>query len=96
MVHTAMVGMVCGGDKDGDVQSTASVLNGIGVGGFSVQVATDNEAALKCLVRERPVSECSWTSLRLQATGIERAVCIVKEGIYANWLALEAIAKCRS
>ena len=34
MVHTGMVGMVvCGGDKERDVQSTASVLNEIGVGG---------------------------------------------------------------
>ena len=47
MVHTGMVGMVvCGGDKERDVQSTASVLNEIGVGGLSVEVATDNEALL--------------------------------------------------
>ena len=51
MVHTGMVGMVvCGGDRERDVQSTASVLNEIGVGGLSVEVATDNEAALKYLV----------------------------------------------
>ena len=51
MVHTGMVGMVvCGGDKERDVQSTAAVLNEIGVGGLSVEVATDNEAALKSLV----------------------------------------------
>ena len=36
-------------------QSTASVLNEIGVGGLSVEVATDNEAALKSLV-ERGLS----------------------------------------
>ena len=48
MVHTGMVGMVvCSGDKERDVQSTAAVLNEIGVGGLSVEVATDNEAALK-------------------------------------------------
>ena len=48
MVHTGMAGtVVCGGDKERDVQSTASVLNEIGVGGLSVEVATDNEAALK-------------------------------------------------
>ena len=36
MVHTGMVGMVvCGGDKERDVQSTATVLNEIGVGGLS-------------------------------------------------------------
>ena len=46
MVHTGMVGMVvCRGDKKRDVQSTAAVLNEIGVGGLSVEVATDNEAA---------------------------------------------------
>ena len=51
MVHTGMVGMVvCGGDKERDVQSTAAVLNEIGVGGLSAEVATDNEAALKSLV----------------------------------------------
>ena len=51
IVHTGMVGMVvCGGDRERDVQSTASVLNEIGVGGLSVEVATDNEAALKYLV----------------------------------------------
>ena len=50
MVHTGMVGMVvCGGDKERDMQSTAAVLNEIGVGGLSVEVATDNEAALKSL-----------------------------------------------
>ena len=41
---------LCGGDRERDVQSTASVLNEIGVGGLSVEVATDNEAALKYLV----------------------------------------------
>ena len=40
----------CGGDKERDVQSTAAVLNEIGVGGLSVEVATDNEAALKSFV----------------------------------------------
>ena len=43
---------VCGGDKERDVQSTASLLNEIGVGGLSVEVATDNEAALKSLLKE--------------------------------------------
>ena len=97
MVHTGMVGMVvCGGDRERDVQSTAAVLNEIGVGGLSVEVATDNEAALKSLV-ERGLAASSargyhWRNIseaRPQAKGIERAVCIMKEGIYANWLALE-------
>ena len=60
MVHTGMVGMVvCGGDRERDVQATASVLNEIGVGGLSVEVATDNEAALKSQVEKRPCSELS-------------------------------------
>ena len=97
MVHTGMVGMVvCGGDRERDVQSTASVLNEIGVGGLSVEVATDNEAALKYLV-ERGLAAVQLEAItgeniseaRPQAKGIERAVCIMKEGIYANWLALE-------
>ena len=47
MVHTGMVGMVvCAGDKEKDVQSTAFVLNEIGVGGSLVEVAADKEAAL--------------------------------------------------
>ena len=97
MIHTGLVGMVvCGGDRDLDVKSTASVLNEIGVGGLSVEVATDNEPALKALV-ERGLAASSargydWRNIseaRPQAKGIERAVCIMKEGIYANWLALE-------
>ena len=83
MVHTGMVGMVvCGGDKERDVQSTAAVLNEIGVGGLSVEVATDNEAALKSLV-ERGLAASSargyhWRNIseaRLQAKGIERDLC---------------------
>ena len=92
-----MVGIVvvCGGDKE-HVQSTAAVLNESGVGGLSVEVATDNEAALKSSV-ERGLAASSargyhWRNIseaRLQAKDMERAVCIMKEGIYANWLALE-------
>jgi len=65
MVHTGMVGMVvCGGDKERDVQSTAAVLNEIGVGGLSVEVATDNEAALKSLV-ERGLAASSARGYQL-------------------------------
>ena len=97
MVHIEMVGMVvCGGDRERDVQSTAAVLNEIDVGGLSVEVATDNEAALKSLV-ERGLAANStrgyhWRNIseaRPQAKGIERAVYITKEGIYTNSLALE-------
>ena len=79
-----------------EVQVTAPVLSEIGVGGLSVGVATDNEAALQSLV-ERGLAASSarryhWRNIseaRPQAKGIERAVCIMKEGIYANWFALE-------
>ena len=74
----------------------ASVLNEIGVGGLSVEVATDNEAALKYLVERGLAASAArgyhWRNIseaRPQAKGIERAVCTMKEGIYANWLALE-------
>ena len=84
MVHTGMVGMVvCGGDKERDVQSTAAVLNEIGVGGFCR--STDNEAALKSLVEALQLVQheaiTGETFQRQdQAKGIERAVCIMKEG----------------
>ena len=97
MVHTGMVGsVVCGGDRKCDVQVTAPVLNEIGVGGLSVEVATDHEAALKSLVERGLTASLArgyhwrnFSEARPQAKGIERAVCMMKEGIYANWLALE-------
>ena len=67
MVHTGMVGMVvCGGDRERDVQSTAAVLNEIGVGGLSVEVATDNEAALKSLVERGLAASSARRRLRAQ------------------------------
>ena len=97
MVHTGMVGsVVCGGDRKCDVQVTAPVLNEIGVGGLSVEVATDHEAGLKSLVERGLTASLArgyhwrnFSEARPQAKGIERAVCMMKEGIYANWLALE-------
>ena len=60
-----------------DVQSTASVLNEIGVGGLS-EGSTDNEAALKSLVeRSLAASAASLENIseaRPQAKGIEKAV----------------------
>ena len=32
---------------------------------------------------------------RPQAKGVERTVCVAKEGIYTNWLAFEAKCQCR-
>ena len=97
MVHTGMVGsVVCGGDKECDMQVAAPVLNEIGVGGLSVEVATDHEAALKSLVERGLTASLArgyhwrnFSEARPQVKGTERAVCIMKEGIYANWLALE-------
>ena len=77
--------------------STVSVLNEIGVGGLSLEVATDNEAYLLNLMqRSLRESNCRgfhWRNIsenRPQAKGVERAVGIMKEGLFTNWLALEA------
>ena len=43
MLHTGMMGMVViTGDRENDIKATASVLNEIGVGGLTIEVATDN------------------------------------------------------
>ena len=98
MIQTGMIGMVVlGGDRERDVKSTVSVLNEIGVGGLSLEVATDNEAYLLNLMqRSLRESNCRgfhWRNIsenRPQAKGVERAVGIMKEGLFTNWLALEA------
>ena len=47
MLHTQMMEIVVmTGDRDNDIKSVASVLNEIGVGGLSIEVATDNERYL--------------------------------------------------
>ena len=98
MIQTGMIGMVVlGGDREKDVKSTVSVLNEIGVGGLSLEVATDNEAYLLNLMqRSLRESNCRgfhWRDIsenRPQGKGVERAVGITKEGLFTNWLALEA------
>ena len=98
MIQTGVIGMVVlGGDREKDVKSTVSVLNEIGVGGLSLEVATDNEAYLLNLMqRSLRESNCRgfhWRNIsenRPQAKGVERAVGIMKEGLFTNWLALEA------
>ena len=49
------------------MQSTAAVLNEIGVGGLSVEVATDNQAALKSLVERGLAASsaqgCHWRNI---------------------------------
>ena len=103
MIHTGMLGMVViTGDRENDIKSTASVLNEIGVGGLSIEVATDNENYLVDLVSKGLAKSNArsfhWRNIseyRPQAKGIERAVCISKEGIYTNWLAFEEHCQCR-
>ena len=90
MIQTGMIGMVVlGGDREKDVKSTVSVLNEIGVGGLSLEVATDNEAYLLNLMqRSLRESNCRgfhWRNIsenRPQAKGVERAVEIMKEGLF--------------
>ena len=59
MIQTGMIGMVVlGGDREKDVKSTVSVLNEIGVGGLSLEVATDNEAYLLNLMQRSGCRTC--------------------------------------
>ena len=103
MIHTGMMGMVViTGDRENDIKAIASVLNEIGVGGLTIEVATDNERYLVDLVSKglgkSNVRAFHWRNIseyRPQAKGIERAVCIAKEGIYTNWLAFEQHCQCR-
>ena len=103
MLHTQMMGIVVmTGDRDNDIKSVASVLNEIGVGGLNIEVATDNERYLVDMV-SRGLAKSNarayhWRNIseyRPQAKGVERAVCIAKEGIYTNWLAFESKCQCR-
>ena len=50
---------------------------------------TDSSSASKKNSAARGYHWRNISEARPQAKGIERAVCIMKEGIYANWLALE-------
>ena len=94
--------VVMTGDRDNDIKSVASVLNEIGAGGLNIEVATDNERYLVDMV-SRGLAKSNarayhWRNIseyRPQAKGVERAVCIAKEGIYTNWLAFEAKCQCR-
>ena len=83
--------VVIAGDRGNDIKSVASVLNEIGVGGLNIEVATDNERYLVDMV-SRGLAKSNarayhWRNIseyRPQAKGVERAVCIAKEGIYTN------------
>ena len=103
MIHTGMLGIVVvTGNKENDVKSVASVLNEIGVGGLNIEVATDNERYLIDLMSKGLAKSNArayhWRNIseyRPQAKGVERAVCIAKDGIYTNWLAFEVHCQCR-
>ena len=103
MLHTHMTRIVVmTGDRDNDVKSVASVVNEIGVGGRNIEVATDNERYLVDMVSKGLAKSNArayhWRNIseyRPQAKGVERAVCIAKEGIYTNWLAFESKCQCR-
>ena len=103
MIHTGMLGIVVvTGNRENDVKSVASVLNEIGVGGLSIEIATDNEPYLMDLMA-KGLSKSNarayhWRNIseyRPEAKGVERAVGIAKEGIYTNWLAFEQHCQCR-
>ena len=103
MLHIQMMGIVVmTGDRDNDIKSVASVLNEIGVGGLNVEVATDNERYFVDMV-SRGLAKSNarayhWKNIseyRPQTKGVERAVCVAKEGIYTNWLAFESKCQCR-
>ena len=104
MIHTGMPGIVVvTGNKENDVKSVASVLNEIGVGGLNIEVATDNERYLIDLMSKGLAKSNArayhWRNIseyRPQAKGVERAVCIAKEGIYTNCLAFEVHCQCRT
>ena len=103
MLHTGMMGIVVvRGDRENDIKSGASVLNEIGVGGLTNEVATDNERYLVDMISRGLSKSSAWayhwrniSEYRPQAKGVERAVCIAKEGIYSNWLAFEERCQCR-
>ena len=89
MIHTGMLGLVViTGDRENDIKN--------------IEVATDNERYLMDLVAKglarSNMRSFHWRNIseyRPQAKGIERAVCIAKEGIYTNWLAFEEHCQCR-
>ena len=86
--------VVITGDRENYIKAIASVLNEIGVGGLTIEVATENERYLVDLVSKglgkSNVRAFHWRNIseyRPQAKGIERAVCIVPIGLHLNSIA---------
>ena len=103
MFATGMLGMVVmSGDREKDVRRVVSVMNEIGVGGLNLEVVMDNEAFLQSLVNAALMkSNCRSfhprhvAVARPQAKRLERFVGICREGVFANWLALQEHLKVR-
>ena len=90
------------GDREKDVRRVVSVMNEIGVGGLNLEVVMDNEASLQSLVNAALMkSNCRSfhprhvAVARPQAKRLERFVGICREGVFANWLALQEHLKVR-
>ena len=103
MFATGMLGMVVmSGDRERDVRRVVSVMNEIGVGGLNLEIVMDNESSLQSLVNAALVkSNCRSfhprhvAVARPQAKRLERFVGICREGVFANWLALQEHLKVR-
>ena len=103
MFAPGMLGMVVmSGDREKDVRRAVSVMNLIGVGGLNLEVVMDNEASLQSLVNAAFMkSNCRSfhprhvAVARPQAKRLERFVGICREGVFANWLALQEHLKVR-
>ena len=97
MIQTGVIGaVVMTGQRDQDVRSTVAVLSEMGVGGQAVELITDNEPSIMNHMRTSlQKSDCrsfhprNISEYRPQAKGMERAIGILKEGLFTNWLALE-------
>ena len=103
ILQTGMMGcVVLGTSRDSNHRAIVSVLNEMGVGGQNVELSIDNEPYLQNLM-SRGLENSSCRSFhqrniaenRPSSKGIERAVCILKEGLFTVWLALERHVRCR-
>ena len=83
------------------IASVASVLNEIGVvvwmskWHWQRRILEGLGSWETCKANMRSFYWRNISEFRFQAKGIERAVCIAKEGIYTNWLAFEEHCQCR-
>lgn len=103
IIQTGMMGcVVLGSSRDSNHRAIVSVLNEMGVGGKSVELSIDNEPYLLTLMQRgleasacRSYHQRNIAENRPTSKGIERAVGILKEGLFTVWLALERHVNCR-